>query len=103
MEKAKEFREHNKLIAKFMDLEIITDGISFFDTSYKPLKHYHSSWNDLMPVVIKIRTNYYGIGANRYQLMLQLALCTPNIEDIHKVVVEFIKWYNQNLIDNTNK
>lgn len=40
----------NKVIAAFMELTIITDGISWFDTDYKPLKKYHSDWNDLMPV-----------------------------------------------------
>lgn len=46
--------ENNKLIAEFMGLTIITDGISFFDTNYKVLKKYNSDWNDLMAVVNKI-------------------------------------------------
>ena len=43
--------EGNKLIDEFMGLEIITDGISLFDTNYKALEKYNESWDSLMPVV----------------------------------------------------
>lgn len=54
--------ENNKLIAEFMGLTIITDGISFFDTNYKPLKKYDSDWNHLMEVVEKIESLGYGFN-----------------------------------------
>ena len=50
----KQIIEGNKLIAEFMGLEIITDGISWFDTNYKSLGNYDSDWNLLMSVVDKI-------------------------------------------------
>lgn len=52
--------EGNKLIAEFMGLEIITDGISWFDTNYKSLGNYDSSWDLLIPVVEKIES----LGSN---------------------------------------
>ena len=53
--------EGNKLIAEFMGLEIITDGISWFDTNYKSLGNYDSSWDWLMPAVEKIETLNYAV------------------------------------------
>tara|TARA_R100000655_G_scaffold77867_1_gene117166 strand:+ start:19279 stop:19614 length:336 start_codon:yes stop_codon:yes gene_type:complete len=46
--------EENKMIAHFMGLEIITDGINHFDTKFNRLKDYHKDWNALMPVIYKI-------------------------------------------------
>ena len=57
-----EILDGNKLIAQFLGLTIITDGISLFDTNYKQLVKYNESWNDLMPVVEKIEK----LGSNRF-------------------------------------
>jgi len=58
---------------------------------------YHSEWNWLMPVIIKINDltvvnekcfiNYEKIESTLLEL---------DIEKLHEAVVEFIKWYNQN-------
>ena len=60
----KQILEGNKLIAEFMGLEIITDGISWFDTSYKPLGKYNSSWDWIMPVVEKIEPLGFSVSIN---------------------------------------
>ena len=60
-----EILDSNKLIAEFMGLEIITDGISWFDTNYKSLGNYDSSWDLLMPVVEKIQ-NYKTAGLSTF-------------------------------------
>jgi hypothetical protein len=80
--------EDDKLIAKFMGLEIITDSISWFDTSYKPLAKYSESWNHLMPVITKI-----GEMDLDFEPLANVSLYTP-IGEIHKEVVEFLKSYN---------
>jgi hypothetical protein len=52
-----------KMIAKFMGLEIVTDGISWFDILFNDLKKYDESWDCLMPVVEKIE-NMEGIAVH---------------------------------------
>lgn len=116
-----EIIESNKLIAEFLGLNIITDGISLFDTNYKPLAKYHESWNDLMPVVEKIISMDYvvktmsshtlsrkwvlhriTIKKNSYneQIISEVESDYTNGESlinvIYKGVVEFIKWHNKN-------
>lgn len=49
--------EEEKLIAVFMGRTPQTDGISWFDENYKPIKY--KSWEHLMPVVEKIETTGY--------------------------------------------
>ena len=106
--------ENNKLIAEFMGLTIITDGISLFDTNYKPLKDYHADWNWLMEVVEKIEyvlplfpndnsfnvtigsTKYCVIQDSNGELVEFIGQEKTRILSVYKAVVEFIKWYNQN-------
>lgn len=90
--------ENNKLIAEFMGLVIITDGISLFDTNYKPLKHYHSSWDWLMPVIDKIYSSdeYFKYKNTLGQFNDGIFINTKFITVTHESVVEFIKWYNKN-------
>ena len=109
--------ENNKLIAKFMGLEIITDGISWFDTNYKPLKKYHSSWNALMPVIEKIemttiyyittdydrRDDFKGWSVHLFTLWpkdeiicyIEDKTFETKIEAAYYGCVEYIKWHNK--------
>lgn len=114
----KEILENNKLIAKFEGLNIITDGRSWFDVSYKPLKFYNKSWDCLIPVVEKIADLGYrivlefdkkpelndiyiqDITTGEY-LQTDCVLDreyspNSNVELIWFNVVNFIKWYNKN-------
>ena len=113
----------NKLIAEFMGLEIITDGISWFDTNYKSLGNYDSSWDWLMPAVEKIAQlpTDYPDGLFKYLVHVEINPITgieiehtykrnfdredgvyvkvyehDFITDVWVGVVEFIKWYNLN-------
>ena len=119
--------ECNKLIAEFMGLEIITDGISWFDTNYKSLGNYDSSWDWLMPVVEKIENLEFGkwyvhiqgntvniedgndgIGLwdfhiNNEDPILSLSPSNKNLKPIEAVyiaVTEFIRWYNEQIKEN---
>jgi hypothetical protein len=109
--------ENNKLIAEFMGLEIITDGISWFDANFKPLENYDKSWSSLIPVIEKIASLSYrvllefdknpelndiyiqDIETGEY---LQTDYEDRNYQiesNIHLVwfnVVNFINWYNKN-------
>ena len=93
-----EILERNKLIAEFMGLEIITDGISWFDTSYKALGKYNSSWDSLMPVIDKITSmNAYIKYKDHSSSQFSdggIYINTKFIDNTHNDVVEFIKWYN---------
>ena len=110
-----EIIEGNKLITQFLGLTIITDGISLFDTNYKPLAKYHESWNDLMSVVEKIESlpliNDAGICVliehsycriyldnwGDYTTVAENATKKNKLSAVYLSVIEFIKWYNKNL------
>ena len=90
--------ENNKLIAEFMGLyplsraSFISDKNQEYYESLSELK-YHESWDWLMPVVIKCfevdeQTN------DDLNFKLNDALLETNIDSLYKVVVEFIKDYN---------
>lgn len=63
------------------------------DNTFDFLK-YHTSWDWLMPVVGKITRDEMLIG-NEYRESIMDTVPYGLIEDTHKVVVEFITWYNE--------
>ena len=98
-------QKDNKLIAEFMGLDIITDGISLFDTTFKSLKKYNEDWNELMPVIYKIESLGLNIPITIYwhstiignqSVALGYYNKGDRLENTYKAVVEFIKWYNEN-------
>lgn len=117
------YKENNKLIAQFLGLTIITDGISLFDINYKPLAKYHESWNDLMPVVEKIVNLHLDIevvrssrvkfnsfrcrklNSNEFNYKVRITTDFKEVEikedsnneceATYKAVVSFIQWYNK--------
>ncbi len=74
-------------------------------THYNQLK-YHSSWDWLMPVVLKISKDYcldfeliiYGSSCHiksldkKYPSFMGTGIC---IEAVYECIIEFIKWHNQ--------
>ena len=98
--------ENNKLIAEFMGMDygILTNQKGFFTKN-----NYEYSWDWLMPVVKKIRSNklfpksftviindddIIKAPCNSDHLLIE-GLYTQNIELVHNGVIEFIKWYNK--------
>jgi len=73
----------NKLIAEFMDYDNV-DEMFPFDGDL----HYHSSWDWLIPVVDKC----FQKEGKHY--LINDALLTINIYEVHEAVVEFIKQHN---------
>jgi len=86
----------NKLIAEFMGDEWHKDFfkdvciISPSNISYK----FHNDWNWLMTVVIKCFEIFGNTDTIDYT-KLNDALLTCNIDELHRVVVELIKQYNE--------
>jgi len=127
--------ESNKLIAEFMGYMYIPKSISnteggwykekpeellnFIPKSkrspFKLCRHhhqlrYHSSWDWLMPVVIKMVSGSYYLQKFRVDYTLPyiegnpLAVfsttkkydCNLTLKTLYKEVIEFIQWYNKN-------
>lgn len=123
--------EGNKLIALYMGASIghsSTDGlgnftihslqvngksVSYFESELR----YHDTWNDIMPVWLKIMKwgkeefgNYWEqnitegivcINTTRSHVKFATASLvatspTPTIEQVYISVIDFIKWYNKN-------
>lgn len=93
-----------EVIGEFMDsLTVDMHGNIKEDlTSFK----YHSSWNDLMPVVEKIESLGYVVNIKQNTVFMQNNNKVENcmhgytVEKskkvaIYKAVIQFIKWYNQ--------
>jgi hypothetical protein len=116
----REILKNNKLIAKFMGHYQPKKGFLHFKEGFTNQYvennlqdiQYHSSWDWLMPVVIKIGKVHYG---PEREFLISSALKTINdvsvrafhngsvpfnvmntLEDVYKGVVEYIKWYNKN-------
>ena len=103
---------YNKFIAEFMGgkYDKLHD-CTIFKINESPIKgetwiainrlEYHSSWDWLMPVVGKIQNMddppketqgwyaYYG---------MEPFLSMANIEKVYHYVIEFIEWYNNNMV-----
>ena len=67
---------------------------------------YHSSWDWLMPVYAKIRQvkieDDHGVSAKIESVFkyVDFAFETDSILSLWKVIVEYLKWYNQNKNNN---
>ena len=94
---------NNKLIAEFMGLptEVFKSGkVNYYfrefnsGTWYEEHElSYNVSWDWLMPVVVECFEKFGDTNTINY-MNLNDALLTCNIDEVYKVVVEFIKNYN---------
>lgn len=107
--------EGNKLIAEFMGAIIapLPFGPDYMRmTGDKPFSslmwtcslselEYHSSWDWLMPVVEKIgemdEVYHYELSPNAFSISAEKDFenIGAGINKVHKTVVQFIQWYNQ--------
>jgi hypothetical protein len=93
-------QENNKMIAEFM--EIKSDNAKMrghlyecpVTAQYVTELEYHTSWDWLMTVVIKCFEIFGNTDTIDYT-KLNDALLTCNIDELHRVVVELIKQYNE--------
>ncbi len=97
--------EANKLIAEFMGgkpYRVMVKSIGMMDAyqwgengyTIDELQ-YHSNWNMLMPVVIKIFQLKNIEGLYKQLNQLTEAYMLMDLKYIHKAVIQFIQWYNQ--------
>ena len=91
--------ESNKLIAEFMGLDSFKDSLASLhqgkinvDVDVYEQAQYHTSWDWLMPVVIKCFEVDDSVNDD-LNFKLNDALLETNIDSLYKVVVEFIKNY----------
>jgi hypothetical protein len=98
--------KENKLIAEFMGYEIIyrpnSNGfIEISDTELCDVDdlEYHTSWDWLMPVVVRLFDDEYNEfdGADDLSFRLNDTLLETNLDSLHSIVVEFINAYNKNI------
>tara|TARA_R110001632_G_scaffold220581_1_gene350632 strand:- start:227 stop:469 length:243 start_codon:yes stop_codon:yes gene_type:complete len=77
----------NKVIAEFMEVK-------------PPLyMEYHTSWDWLMPVVVKLFDDKYNEfdGADDLSFRLNDTLLETNLDSLYSIVVEFINEYNKTI------
>lgn len=118
-----EQKEGNKLIAEFDGWKYVLDGnlfhkvINVLESQLVPLHElkYHLSWDWLMPIISKIEKMDYHVSITPYACEIYEGNCNGDggkyfksivdldntidiisIDLVHRTVVEFIKWYNQN-------
>jgi len=104
----KEIIKGNKLIAEFMgfiyDRPCLVTGKQLFGIEDC---RYHSSWDWLMPVYIKIvKEEMCGEDEQAvilFNIMYERLGDGDGIEEVWKYIVQFIKWYNQQNHLNQNK
>ena len=93
--------ENNILIAEFMGMNLHHNDKSMMvrktlqgnEVLYIDKLEYHTSWDWLMPVVSKC-LNVYHIEEKNDDLNFNFYDSIGNLEYTYKVVVEFIKEYN---------
>ena len=105
--------ENNRLISEFMGMkpnrynsfplkptDFAQDGDA--DVRYSDMK-YHKSWDWLMPVIDKIRSEVCYVKYKEHTASMiddgGIYINTKFRENTYNDVVEFIKWYNQNKED----
>ena len=95
----------NKVIAEFMGASFNDKGMTRIcgkfgleRVSALNLK-YHTSWDWLMPVVVKLFDDEYNEfdGADDLSFRLNDTLLETNLDSLYKIVVEFINEYNKKL------
>jgi hypothetical protein len=109
--------EGNRLVAEFEKREFIEgvlkinkpdtptritfsyDNMGYYiKYGYRPILQYHSDWNWLMPVYIKIvKEELYGENEEAiilFNIMYERLGDGDGIEEVRKYIVQFIQWYN---------
>ena len=87
----------NKLIAEFMGVVFHDDENQYYDNNGLYIGEelrYHTSWDWLMPVVQKFSESNKYLDEQDEQDLMQ-TLLYGYIDDVYRLIVEFIKEYNE--------
>lgn len=97
--------ENTKLIAEFMGL-LYSEAEECFITSFNEYVNpdYGSSWDELMPVIKKIRgiANTFEFDTpenDKFEDIFSYAkewFMFSDIDSVYESAIEFIKWHNEN-------
>lgn len=98
----KEILEGNKLIATFMNVYWTDDKnlymSSDIDYIFATRLEYHTSWDWLMPVYLKITKLIDEIDTEKavilFHILYQRLGNGDGIEEVYKYIIKFIKLYN---------
>ena len=90
--------DKNTIIAQFMGVDQV--DIDYAINENGQLK-YHLSWDWLIPVIEKIQEKYLENPELDESDLDEIRFAVPNIQEVHYLIVEFIKTYNDE--KNTNK
>ena len=107
--KTEEIIQNNKLIAEFMNLDVLYNKYVHHETALinkVTLMKYHSYWDWLMSVIKKVRDlNYNSEFESDLTITFESIFdidytfsefMNNDTEGIYFRVIEFIKWYNEN-------
>jgi len=89
-------KDSNRLIAAFMEIEYV-NNVYYHESSEYPYEYfeleYNTSWNWLMPVVIKIGGRKNLVGATK---ILRDYSTMRNLDEVYTSVVAFIREQTKN-------
>ena len=95
----------NKVIAEFMGASFNDKGMTRICGKFGLERvsalnlRYHTSWDWLMPVVVKLFDDEYNEfdGADDLSFRLNDTLLETNLDSLYSIVVEFINKYNKTI------
>ena len=95
----------NKVIAEFMGASFNDKGMTRICGKFGLERvsalnlRYHTSWDWLMPVVVKLFDDEYNEfdGADDLSFRLNDTLLETNLDSLYSIVVEFINEYNKTI------
>jgi hypothetical protein len=97
-----QIQKGNKIIAEFDGWRYVKNDDSFSkppNILFSQELEYHQSWDWLMPVIEQINEKCKHTGYVDTLEISHLRLVSTKIDYAYYAALEYIKWYNENIID----